>query len=152
MLRRIHIAAKGIAPRDNTAVLYCVVLYCIVLYCVMLYCVVLHFIILCCIVLYRIVLYCIVSYCIVLYCISNTDWHALFKKVLKAGVIGAQLQQDMEVTDDVFDEDLDADRTVEEIKAAVMPLKNGKAAGPDDIIREILNAAGEARVPFLVKC
>ena len=91
---------------------------------------------------------CIVLYCIVLNIISNTNRHALFEKVLKAGVIGAQLQQDMEVTDDVFDENLDADRTVEEIKAAVMPLKNGKAAGLDGIIKEILNAAGEARVPF----
>ena len=54
---------------------------------------------------------------------------------------GAQPQQDSEVTDDVFDEILDADITAEEVKAAIRHLKNGKAAGPDGIIGEILKAA-----------
>ena len=51
---------------------------------------------------------------------------------------GAQPQQDSEVTDDVFDEILDADITAEEVKAAIRHLKNEKAAGPDGIIGEIL--------------
>ena len=65
----------------------------------------------------------------------------ILKKVLNAGVNGAQPQQDSEVTDDVFDEILDADITAEEVKAAIRHLKNGKAAGPDGIIGEILKAA-----------
>ena len=64
---------------------------------------------------------------------------------------GAQPQQDSDVTDDVFDGILDADITAEEVKAAIRHLKNGKAAGPDGIIGEILKAAEESIVPFLVK-
>ena len=64
---------------------------------------------------------------------------------------GAQLQQDSEVTDDIFDEILGADITAEEVKAAIRHPKNGKAAGPDGIIGEILKAAEESIVPFLVK-
>ena len=64
---------------------------------------------------------------------------------------GAQPQQDSEVIDDVFDEILDADITAEDVKAAIRHLKNGKAAGPDGIIGEILKAAEESIVPFLVK-
>ena len=64
---------------------------------------------------------------------------------------GAQPQQDSEMTDDVFDEILDADITAEEIKTAIRHLKNGKAAGPDGIIGEILKAAEDSLVPFLVK-
>ena len=64
---------------------------------------------------------------------------------------GTQPQQDCEVTDDVFDEILDADITAEEVKAAIRHLKNGKAAGPDGIIGEILKAAEESIVPFFVK-
>ena len=63
---------------------------------------------------------------------------------------GAQPQQDSEATDDVFDEILDADITAE-VKAAIRHLKNGKAAGPDGIIGEIVKAAEESIVPFLVK-
>ena len=40
---------------------------------------------------------------------------------------GAQLQQDSEVTDDIFDEILGADITAEEVKAAIRHPKNGKA-------------------------
>ena len=64
---------------------------------------------------------------------------------------GAQPQQDSEVTDDVFDEILDADITAEEVKAAMRHLKSGKTAGPDGIIGEILEAAEESIVPFFVK-
>ena len=71
--------------------------------------------------------------------------------MLNAGVNGAQLQQDSEVTDDVSDEILDADITAEEVKAAIRHLENGKAARPDGIIGEILKAAEESIVPFLVK-
>ena len=46
----------------------------------------------------------------------------ILKKVLNAGVNGAQPQQDSEVTDDVFDEILDADITAEEVKAAIRHL------------------------------
>ena len=52
---------------------------------------------------------------------------------------------------DVFDEILDADITAEEVKAAIRHLKNGKATGPDGIISEILKAAEDSLVPFLVK-
>ena len=83
--------------------------------------------------------------------ISGTDWRDHFEKVLNAGVNGAQPQQDSEVTDDVFDEILDADITAEEVKAAIRHLKNEKAAGPDGIIGEILKPAEESIVPFLVK-
>ena len=54
------------------------------------------------------------------------------------------------MTNDVFDEILDADITAEEVKAAIRHLKNGKATGPDGPIGEILKAA-ESMVPFLVK-
>ena len=64
---------------------------------------------------------------------------------------GAQPQQDSEMTDDVFDEILDADITAEEVKAAIRHLENGKAARPDGIIGEILKAAEESIVPFLDK-
>ncbi len=50
--------------------------------------------------------------------ISGIDWRDHFEKVLNAGVNDAQPQQDSEVTDDVFDEILDADITAEEVKAA----------------------------------
>ena len=70
---------------------------------------------------------------------------------MNAGVNGAQPQQDSEMTDDVFDEILDADITAEEVKAAIRHLKNGKAAGPDGIIGDILKAAEDSLVPFLVK-
>ena len=40
----------------------------------------------------------------------------ILKKVLNAGVNGAQMQQDGEATGDVFDEILDADITAEEVK------------------------------------
>ena len=53
--------------------------------------------------------------------------------------------------DDVFDKILDAAITAEEVKAAIRHLKNGKAAGPDGIIGEILKAAEKSIVPFLVK-
>ena len=54
--------------------------------------------------------------------ISGTDWRDKYFKVLNAGVNGAQPQQDSEVTDDVFDEILDADITAEEVKAAIRHL------------------------------
>ena len=53
--------------------------------------------------------------------------------------------------DDVFDKILDAAITAGEVKAAIRHLKNGKTAGPDGIIGEILKAAEESIVPFLVK-
>ena len=46
--------------------------------------------------------------------------------MLNAGVNGAQLQQDSEVTDDFSNEILDADITAEEVKAAIRHLMNGK--------------------------
>ena len=55
------------------------------------------------------------------------------------------------MTDDVSDEIPDADITAEEVKAAIRHLKNGKATGPDGIIGEILKAAEDSLVPFLVK-
>ena len=55
------------------------------------------------------------------------------------------------MTNDVFDEILDTDITAEEVKAAIRHLKNGKASEPDDIIGEILKAAEESIVPFLVR-
>ena len=80
--------------------------------------------------------------------ISGTDWQDHFEKVLNAGVNDAQPQQDSEVTDDVFDEILDADITAEEVKAAIRHLKSEKA---DGIIGEIVKVAEESIVPFFVK-
>ena len=70
--------------------------------------------------------------------------------IINAGVNGAQLLQDSEVTD-VFDKIFGADIAVDEVKAAIRHQRNGKATEPGGIISEILKAAEDSLVPFLVK-
>ena len=46
---------------------------------------------------------------------------------------------------------LGADIAIEDVKAAIRHLKNGKATEPGGIISEILKAAEDSLVPFLVE-
>ena len=80
--------------------------------------------------------------------ISEQDWFNHFQKVLE------QDNQDQDFDDDFknCESDVYYDRPItKEVLFAIQRLKNGKAAGPDAIIGELLKHAGHLAVDFLVK-
>ena len=81
--------------------------------------------------------------------ISDQDWFNHFQKVLE------QDNQDQDSDDDSENcvSDVYHGRLItrEEVLLAIQRLKNGKAAGPDGIIGELLKHAGHLAVDVLVK-
>ena len=73
--------------------------------------------------------------------ISKLEWKEHFEKVFNIGV-SSQVDSTTEgITNETFDEILDSEITIEEIKRAIQHLKTGKAAGPDKILAEMLKAS-----------
>ena len=81
--------------------------------------------------------------------ISEKEWFNHFQKVLEQDNYNEDSDDDFENCErDVY---YDRPITREEVLLAIQKLKNGKAAGPDGIIGELLKHAGHLAVDFLVK-
>ena len=81
--------------------------------------------------------------------ISEKEWFNHFQKVLEQDNYDEDSDDDFENCEsDVY---YDRPITREEVLLAIQRLKNGKAAGPDGIIGELLKHAGHLAVDFLVK-
>ena len=80
--------------------------------------------------------------------ISEQEWFNHFQKVLEQDNQDEDFDDFENCESDVYD---DRPITREEVLLAIQRLKNGKAAGPDGIIGELLKHAGHLAVDFLVK-
>ena len=60
-----------------------------------------------------------------------------------------ETHDDNEHYNDIFDRELDAEITLEDIRKAVFHQKNGKSSGPDGISSEIIKSSIEIIAPYL---
>lgn len=85
--------------------------------------------------------------------ISQEMWVNHFRDVLNQGMTGEEEQEegegDMDMQGDMGV--LDTPITAREIREALNHLKQGKAAGCDGILNEMLKASGDVIMPFLVQ-
>jgi hypothetical protein len=83
--------------------------------------------------------------------IPSEEWTEHFERVLNEGYDYAQnnTEDGDRETEDVFDELLDEEITTGEVRKAIKYLKNSKAAGPDEILSEMLKMAENEIIEYL---
>ena len=84
--------------------------------------------------------------------ISQDEWTDHFCKVFnEISQVHTGDETDDESVDESYDDILDADISEMEVKKAIQHLKCGKAAGPDDILAEMIKTAEHEITPYLTK-